>query len=68
MDTVQPVEQVVENLDAGMAHADGVGVGKDQADVDVAGVELPAAGVDLPADIGLGIFKQAEEFVRVHAR
>ena len=66
---VQAVEQVVKDLHPGMAHADGVGVGKNQADVDVlAAVEFPAAGVDLPADIGLGILQQAEELVGVHAR
>ncbi len=68
MDAGEAVEQVVEDLHAGVAHADGIGVGEDQADVDVPAAVLAAAGVDLPADVGLGILQLAEEFVDVHAR
>ena len=57
----QSVEQMVQDLQPGMAHADGIGVGENQADVDIAAVEFPAAGVDLPADIRLGILDQVEE-------
>jgi hypothetical protein len=68
MDPIHAVEQMVKDFQTRMAHADGVSIGKNQADIDVFPVEFIPAGIDLPADEGLRVLDMAEQLLGVHVR